>query len=102
MVDDDGGRQGSQEIPAFGEVRGLEVDHDVPAEAGDPLDDAVVVAVGLGIGQAADELEPNAAHPGLVQCGEFVVGDIGAHRRHAAGAAGQERSASASALLSAP
>ena len=87
VVDDDGRRQRGEEVPAFGEVGGLEVDDDVPAELGDATRRGSVVVVRLGVDEALDEVEPHAAHPGLVQVGELrpAIRRAGRSRRRGPG-----------------
>ena len=91
VVDDEGQRDADEEVAQVDEVGGLEVDDDVPAERGDPLDDPHEVLARSGVDEPLDEVEAHPAHPGLVQLGELAVGHVGPHggdaARHPAGGA---------------
>ncbi len=62
MVDNDRGRQRREEVPELGQVHGLEIDHDMPAEFGDPAGDLDQFVFRREIDKAFDEIEADAAH----------------------------------------
>jgi hypothetical protein len=82
VVHHDGGGQRREEVPQFGQIHRLEVDHHVPAELGDASSDFHQLVLGREIDQALDEIEAHAAHAGGVQLLQLVVGDAALHRGH--------------------
>src|SRR3546814_2400849 len=67
VIDDQGQGQLAQERYQLGEAVGVEMDHRMPAERDDFLDDgADGAAVGVGA-EVADEVEAHAAHAAFVE-----------------------------------
>ena len=66
-----------------GEVLGVEVQHDVPAERHDPMDDPPELAELGRATEVGDEVEPCATHAGVVQLGDVGVGERLVDHRHA-------------------
>jgi hypothetical protein len=85
VVDHHRTRERREQVPVRREVGGLEVDDDVPAELRDQVDESAVVGGGLRVHQPAHEVEPDAAHAGVVHVGQFRAGDAGPDRRHPTG-----------------
>src|SRR6516225_7170597 len=86
VVDDDDRGQGREQVPALGQVGGFEVHDDMPAELGYQVNQAPVVLVRLGVGQAPDEVEADAPDAGRVHVGELGPGDAWFYRGDATGA----------------
>ncbi len=93
VIDHDRGRQRGEEGFEVGQVRHLEIDHDVPAERRHPRGDPLQHLARGEIDQAAHEVEAHAAHPRPVHGLELGVGDLLAHEGDALGlvAGGFER-----------
>ena len=84
MVDDDGGREGGEEVDQFRQVRRLEIDHDMPVVLDDAAGDLDQFVLRREVDQPLDEIEPDAAHAGLMKPLEFAVGDAASDGRDAA------------------
>ena len=84
MVDDDGGRQGGEEVPKLRQIDGLEIDDDVPAELGDAPGDLHQLVFRGEVDQALDEIEADAADAGVMERLKLVVRNAAPHGRHAA------------------
>src|SRR5271166_51832 len=84
VVDDYGGRQSGEEIQEFGQVHRLEIDHDVPAEGGDPPRDLHQFVLRREVDEPFDEIEAHAAHARLVEPLELIVARVALYGRDAA------------------
>ena len=93
MVDDDGRRQGGEKIPELGQVDRLEINDDMPAEPFNAAGDLHQFVLGREVDETLDEIEAHAAHAGLVEPLQFVIGDASPNGRDAPrpAAARQER-----------
>ena len=75
VVDDDRRRQGGEEIPELGQIRRLEIDHDMPAELRDAAGDLHQLVLRREVDEPLDEVEAHAAHAGVVQALQLLVAD---------------------------
>ena len=73
MVDDDGGRQGGEEVPELRQIRRLEIDDDMPVELDDAAGDLDQLVFRREVDQSLDEIEPHAAHARLMKPLQFRV-----------------------------
>ena len=67
VVDDDGRRQGGEEVPELRQVDRLEVDDDMPVELKDAPRDLDQLVLRREVDQPLDEIEPHAAHARLMK-----------------------------------
>ncbi len=77
----DRGEQGDQAV----DVVALEIDHQMPAELGHAAGHIAIDLMGHLVGQARHEVETAGLDAGLVQFGQFAVGDVRIDHRHAPG-----------------
>src|SRR5882757_1668464 len=87
VIDDDRGRQAREEIPELGQINRFEIDHDVPAEPGNPRGDFVQLVLWREIDQALDEVEANTSDPGCMHVLEFGISNATPDSRNTAGRA---------------
>ena len=80
-------RQGGDQIADLRQVRGLKVNHDMPAQRGNLLGDGLQVVPRQRIHQALDEVEPRAARARRMQRLQFPLRHLLAHRGHPPGQA---------------
>ena len=68
------GRRG-EEVDQLRQVRRLEIDDDMPVVLDDAAGDLDQLVLRREVDQPLDEIEPDAAHAGLMKPLEFGVGD---------------------------
>ena len=84
MVDDHRGRQRREEVDEFGQVGRLEIDHDMPVMLDNAAGDLDQFVLRREVDQPLDEIEPDAAHTGLVKPLQFRVAHLAPDGRDAA------------------
>ena len=87
MVDDHGGGQRGDEVVQLRQLRGLEIDHHMPAQLRDAGGNFYQFIARGGVYQPLHEVEAHATHTGGVHGGELCIGNGAAHCGYAAGEA---------------
>ena len=78
----------SRSVGVRRKVLGVEVQHDVPSERLDPIDDPPELVELGGTTEMFDEVEPRAPHPDVVQRRDVGIGERLIDHRHARISAG--------------